>query len=198
MKVHSLANLFQSTTIPTDSLKATFDSFTAADRSRLKTQKAVHEITRELFLGFKPAMEAHPVLVPILRGALPMWQIANEICDAPASQFVWCRKKKGTQDVIVEWLSGGLSDEKSVILLDTVIATGDTIFQLVKTFPEGTKVFIYACYVSPEAIEKLSKVTSIQALYAGFVSQTVDSAGYLVPYTHGDIGDKLFGSELHS
>lgn len=91
--------------------------------------------------------------------------------------------------------------------MDTVIATGDTIMKLmdemnapiVSTGTDSKKcprcVTILTCYISPQALARIKGHPLVKNIIIGAIAESVDSMGFIVPSTGGDIGDKLFGKE---
>ncbi|KAJ5511564.1 Transcriptional coactivator/pterin dehydratase [Penicillium expansum] len=73
-------------------------------------------------------------MIPILRGALPMFVAAQPLLPATSCILARCSKTKGTQDVVVDWLGRrpfpAESDDGKIVILDTIIATGDTVVKL--------------------------------------------------------------------
>lgn len=139
-------------------------------------------------------------LIPVLRGGLPMYVAAQEALPDAGALLVRCSKLKSTTTVQVEWLGGRPPPDRPVILLDTLIATGDTLLKLCDELEEvapGRKgwVIVASCYASPEGLAAVVSHPVVARIFTAAKSHTVDEHGYVVPYTHGDIGDKLFGSK---
>jgi uracil phosphoribosyltransferase len=129
-----------------------------------------------------------------------MWTAANSFFDAPESSFPVCHKDKGTSKVYISWISKPVLTNKTVIILDTVIATGDTVNALCnkihKMYPaHDYQLKVISCYASPQSVKLLLANTAVNELIAGVISITVDQQGYLIPATNGDMGDKLFGNK---
>ena len=85
------------------------------------------------------------------------------------------------------------------MVLDTVIATGNTLSKVCDELwaMSGEKercITVMSCYASPEGLAIVTNYPMVKGVYVGSVAETVDKNGYLVPYTNGDIGDKLFGA----
>ncbi|KAE8453325.1 hypothetical protein EG329_011392 [Mollisiaceae sp. DMI_Dod_QoI] len=152
------------------------------------------------------------ILIPILRAALPMYVAAQTQLSDAGCVLVRCKKAKGSKNVSIEWLgehpvasTTSLPQDygkhevkrKQIILLDTVIATGDTIVSLCDEFRAGDAVrgcvTVLACYASPESVEVVKRHEMVGRVVVGFLSESVDKEGYLIPYTNGDVGDKMFG-----
>lgn len=170
---------FQKLTLKKASRKTTYESIQAI------TCALVPEILNDIALDTL-------TLVPVLRGGLAMWTTLYASLNAPSTCFSWCRKNKGTREVSLTWLTEKPDPDHVIMLVDTVIATGDTIIKLVSSLDSHFEIYIASCYVSPEAIEQIAKAEAVKKVYCGIVSVSVDDNGFLIPPTHGDIGDKLF------
>lgn len=86
------------------------------------------------------------------------------------------------------------------VVLDTVIATGDTVAKLCDELWELSgrrerSVVVMCCYAAPAALVRLSRHPVVQYIVVARWAEGCDEAGYLVPTTNGDIGDKLFGEK---
>ena len=141
-------------------------------------------------------------MIPILRGALPMFVAAQPLLPATSSILVRCSKAKGTENVVVEWLGRppfpAQSDDGKIVILDTIIATGDTVVQLCEELWEMSgkqpkSVVILCCYAAPEALERIAQCPVVEYVVVGKKAERCDEKGYLIPYTNGDIGDKIYG-----
>ncbi|OGM39541.1 pterin-4-alpha-carbinolamine dehydratase, partial [Aspergillus bombycis] len=169
-------------------------------------QSTIHGLTAALVAAAKahdPALTT-PTMVPILRGALPMFVAAASLFAATTCVLARCSKKKGTQDVVVEWPGRrpfpAAADEGKLVVLDTLVATGDTLVALCEelwAMSSGRaerSVAVLCCYAAPEALERVAACPVVEYVIVAARAERCDDAGYLVPYTHGDIGDKIYGA----
>ena len=89
--------------------------------------------------------------------------------------------------------------EQRFVILDTVMATGATVVRLcdeLSSIPGlRNQVTILSCYASPQAIAAVAVHPAVHSIFVAHRADTVDEHGYLVPYTNGDMGDKLFGKK---
>jgi 4a-hydroxytetrahydrobiopterin dehydratase len=104
--------------------------------------------------------------------------------------------------VVVEWLGRRPfptePDDGKIVVLDTIVATGDTIVKLCEELWEMSghqprSVVVLCCYAAPEALERIAQCPVVEYVVVGKRAETCDKDGYLVPYTNGDIGDKIYG-----
>jgi 4a-hydroxytetrahydrobiopterin dehydratase len=169
-----------------------------------KMQIAVHSLATEIVTTAMASDEdlTRVTLIPILRAALPMYAAAQTLFPTSGCVLVRGSRTKGTKDVKIEWL-GRLPfppepDDGQIVLLDTVIATGGTILKVCDelwAMSNGKErwITVMACYASPEALAAIAHHPMVKGIFVGAMAETVDADGYLIPYTGGDIGDKLYG-----
>lgn len=167
--------------------------------SRRDVQISIEAITQELLLAtFEKKPHEDILLVPVLRAGLAMWDEANEFFGFPETSFVWGKKEKGTDRASVLWPKRNSIDDKQIIVLDPIIATGDTLLQVCTTITEfSTKIpslKVLSCYAAPQGVQAVLDKTNNVDLIVGCMAKTVGADGYLIPPTNGDMGDKLFGS----
>ncbi|UDD55962.1 hypothetical protein AFCA_003545 [Aspergillus flavus] len=173
-------------------------------------QSTIHALTTELITTAKthdPNL-TNPTMIPILRGALPMYVAAAPLFPTTTCILARCSKKKGTKEVVVEWPGRRpfppAEDEGKIVVLDTLVATGDTVVRVCEELWEmssGTggagrerSVVVLCCYAAPEALERIAACPVVEYVVVAMRAERCDEHGYLVPYTHGDIGDKIYGA----
>ncbi|KAJ5580876.1 Transcriptional coactivator/pterin dehydratase [Penicillium hetheringtonii] len=173
----------------TPALTALMKDLCAPSATPKSMQDTVHALTHQILTAahtHDPTLAHTPTtLIPILRGALPMLT-------------------EGTADVAVEWLGRrpfpAAQDDGRLVVLDTVVATGDTIVQLCAelwALSGGTaSIVVFCCYAAPAALERVAACPGVEYVVVGRRAERCDERGYLVPYTHGDIGDKIYGEKL--
>ncbi|KAF7585073.1 putative pterin-4-alpha-carbinolamine dehydratase, partial [Aspergillus hancockii] len=142
-------------------------------------------------------------LIPILRAALPMYVALKPHLPHSTCLLAQASKTKGTKQVSLTWPGRRpyppQRDDGRIIILDTVIATGDTVVALCEAIwamgarEAGRKVVVMCVYGAPEALERVRKCEGVECVVVGFVAEGCDEHGYLVPATHGDVGDKIYG-----
>ncbi|KAJ5360868.1 Transcriptional coactivator/pterin dehydratase [Penicillium concentricum] len=169
-------------------------------------QDTIHALTHEIISTAKShdksLTQSPTTMIPILRGALPMFVAAQPLLPATSCILARCSKKKGTQDVVVDWLGRRPfppeSDDGKIVVLDTIIATGDTVVKLCEELWEMSgerprSVVVLCTYAAPEALKRVARCPVVEYVVVGRRAEWCDERGYLVPYTNGDIGDKIYG-----
>ncbi|OQD86309.1 hypothetical protein PENANT_c008G09175 [Penicillium antarcticum] len=112
--------------------------FCSASSSHKLMQDTIHALTNEIISTArshdKSLIGSPTTMIPILRGALPMFVAAQRLLPATSCILARCSKAKGTQNVVVEWLGRrpfpAEPDDGKIVILDTIIATGDTVVKL--------------------------------------------------------------------
>ncbi|KAJ5301144.1 uncharacterized protein N7443_006146 [Penicillium atrosanguineum] len=192
----------------TPALTALMTTFCAPSTTPKTMQDTIHALTHQILTTahtYDPTLAHTPTtLIPILRGALPMLVAAQPNLPLSSSILARCSKTKGTADVVVEWLGRrpfpAAHDDGRLVVLDTVVATGDTIVQLCAelwVLSGGTaSVVVCCCYAAPAALKRVAACPGVKCVVVGRRAERCDERGYLVPYTHGDIGDKIYGGRM--
>ncbi|OCL11728.1 PRTase-like protein [Glonium stellatum] len=192
-------------------IQALFPTFLASSTDEASMHTVVQSMTTEIIKAAKqhnPTLSHVPVtLVPILRGALPMYVAASQQFYAPSCVLVRGSRAKGEASARIEWLGRRpfplLPENGHIVLLDTVIATGGTILKICDELMalSGSQlkyITILSCYVSPLGLAAVAKHPLVREIIVAVTAERVDENGYVVPYP-GDVGDKLFGkAELHT
>ena len=87
-------------------------------------------------------------------------------------------------------------ENKKVILLDPMIATGGSVVDSINMLKkEGVKdINILSLIASPEGIERITSKFSDVNIYVATIDEKLNEYGYIVPGL-GDAGDRIFGTE---
>lgn len=205
------------------SILSLFPTLLSANATACMTIQVVTEISTRVisaFLASQVLPASAPVtLIPVLRAALPMYVAASPLFPNSNTALVRCFKNKATHgpdSVQVEWMGSNPTEATSLeqqhgnppkeqqpprlIILDTILATGATILKLcdeLSSVPGSeNRVTVLSCYASPQAIAAVACHSAVHSIVVAHQADTVDEHGYLVPYTNGDMGDKLFGKKM--
>jgi 4a-hydroxytetrahydrobiopterin dehydratase len=176
---------------------AAMDALCTPSGTRSQTMIAVRALTCEVLevSGLRPTM-AGIALVPILRAGLSMWHDAYEYLGGPPTVFIAACKRKGTGDVELAWRSGTLDSATEIVVLDPILATGDTacaVLGLLRVEAPTSSVHLLSCYAAPAALDVVGGRFPRDAVTVAARALASDQHGFLIPPTHGDLGDKLFG-----
>ena len=167
-------------------------------------------------LNYKPALVQTPlgacemnvmdndiVLCSILRAGVPLHNGLLTYFDDAQNAFISAyrqhQKKPDSFEIIVEYLACPSLENKTLILADPMLATGQslvTTFEALKPFGKPKDVHL-ACVIGAQpGIDYISNHFSNDThLWIATVDQELDEKGYIMPGL-GDAGDLAFGGKL--
>jgi uracil phosphoribosyltransferase len=86
--------------------------------------------------------------------------------------------------------------ERDVILLDPMLATGNSTAAAIKTVKDAgaTSVRLIAIIAAPEGIERITRDHPDIQIVVAAIDRGLDERGFIVPGL-GDAGDRLYGTK---
>lgn len=158
------------------------------------------EVQTPLGIAEVPVLNYQPVIASILRAGLPLHQGFLNYFDKAENAFISAYRnyeKDGTFQINFEHISGPCLDEKEVILVDPMLATGSSMVLayealLRKGTPKHTH--IVAVISSKEGIEYTQKklIGKNITIWTGAIDDELTVKSYIVPGL-GDAGDLAYG-----
>jgi uracil phosphoribosyltransferase len=142
-----------------------------------------------------------PVLATILRAGLPFHQGFMNFFDRSESAFITASrkvKKSGSFSIQVNHISNPDLDGKTLIVCDTMLATGQSIVITCKELIAQYKIkalHIAAVIASTEGIAHVRANLPKAQLWVCAVDDEMTSKAYIVPGL-GDAGDLAFGEKV--
>lgn len=158
----------------------------------------LEDVTSPLGIAEVSLPQNRVVAATILRAGLPLHQGVIKIFDDADNAFVSAYRNIDEDDIHVEYISSPNIDGKTLILCDSMLATGNSMqlayeALLSKGTPE--RLFICAVIASREALEYLHENLPEDAtLYVAAVDELLDQHKFIVPGL-GDAGNLAFGSK---
>jgi uracil phosphoribosyltransferase len=153
-------------------------------------------------LGEAPSklLRDFPVLATVLRAGLPFHQGFLNYFDQSPSAFAAAYRIEGTAQVQVQldYLSAPRLDERVLILVDPMLATGKSLVQTYRAmlrFGTPRQVHIAAVIASPEGVSYVMSEIPEATLWVAAVDEKLNEQAYIIPGL-GDAGDLAFGSKL--
>jgi uracil phosphoribosyltransferase len=138
-----------------------------------------------------------PLVVPILRAGLGMLDGVLSLISGARVGFIGLYRNEETLQP-VEYYVKLPADvaERDVILLDPMLATGNSTAAAVSTVKAAgaTSVRLIAIIAAPEGIERLHSEHPDVNVVVAAVDRGLNEKGYIVPGL-GDAGDRLFGTK---
>ncbi len=159
------------------------------------------EINTPLGIHQSKVLAEHPVLATILRAGLPMHQGFLEYFDKSDCAYISAYRKHIDElnfEIIVEYLASPDINDKVLILIDPMLATGRSIELAYHTILKKGKpkqVHIACLIASKIGIEYLKEKLPDAILWIADVDDSLNTHGYIVPGL-GDAGDLSFGEKV--
>ncbi|MGO4773621.1 uracil phosphoribosyltransferase [Flavobacterium sp. W22_SRS_FK3] len=163
------------------------------------------EIEIQTPLGIKKTteIESDLVLCPILRAGLPLHNGFLNYFDHAENSFVSaCRHHPNNADefeILVEYQAISDLNNKTVLLLDPMLATGQSIVAVFKKLLENAtpnEIHIVVVIAAPEGVAYLEKNLPDNChLWVAALDEKLNEKNYIVPGL-GDAGDLAYGSKL--
>ena len=145
------------------------------------------------------------VIATVFRAGLPMHTGFLNIFDKAGNAFVsayryYKDKEHRDLDVRIEYIATPDLTNKTVLLVDPMLATGESLELAWKAFTTKgipSKLEIACIIASQPGVERIKKVFAEQdvTLWCGVIDQDVDEHSYIVPGL-GDAGDLAYGEKI--
>lgn len=145
------------------------------------------------------------VIATVFRAGLPMHTGFLNIFDKAGNAFVsayryYKDKEHRDLDVRIEYIATPDLTNKTVLLVDPMLATGESLELAWKAFTTKgipSKLEIACIIASQPGVERIKKVFAEQdvTLWCGVIDPDVDEHSYIVPGL-GDAGDLAYGEKI--
>lgn len=160
------------------------------------------EVVTPLGIALAPVLTTYPVLATILRAGLPFHQGMLSVFDKSDNSFISAYRKHhkdGSFSINIEYASVTDTQDKVVILSDTMLASGQSMVLAYKellTHGKPRHTHLAAVVASAEGVDTLKKHFSMEdtTLWLGVVDDEMTAQSYIVPGL-GDAGDLAFGNK---
>lgn len=142
-----------------------------------------------------------PIVIPILRAAMPFFQGVLNYYDQADCGFVGAYRKEAEADVDIEfgYMAAPDIDGKEIILVDPMLATGKSFIKSIDNllkYGTPSKLHIVAVIASPEGIAYIEKNLALpHKFWLCSLDEGLNGKYYIVPGL-GDAGDLAYGSKL--
>jgi uracil phosphoribosyltransferase len=167
-----------------------------------KLEYEVREVITPLGSANVPVLKDHPVLATILRAGLPFHQGFLDFFDKSENAFISSYRKHhkdGTFEVQIEYISKPELENKVLILIDPMLATGYSMNLAYRELLDTEKprhTHIAAVIASLEGVNFIKRNFSSNevSLWVGAIDDELTAQSYIVPGL-GDAGDLAFGKK---
>ena len=168
-----------------------------------KMAYAEQEVTTPLGIATIPRITEKPVLATILRAGLPLHQGMLNYFDHADNAFISAFRKyykDGTFEIQIDYLSSPDLDEKTLILCDPMLATGQSLalaYEELLSKGDPLHTHIVSVIASRQGLDYvMSKLPDDNCTFwIGAVDEELTAQSYIVPGL-GDAGDLAFGGKL--
>ncbi len=135
-----------------------------------------------------------PVLVTILRAGLPLNDGVQNVFPQAEVGFLAMSRNEETLKAEVDYIAIPDIRGKTVILSDTMLATGGSLIDAIRIIEERgpKKIFIIVAIASEPGVERVMRECPDVKIFAAQVDPLLNSKGYIVPGL-GDAGDRAYG-----
>ena len=162
---------------------------------------AEREITTPLGETVGVELADQPVLATILRAGLPMHAGMLRMFDRADNAFIsaYRRYDEGGQfEIAIDAMSAPTLDDRRVVLVDPMLATGASVVQVVRAlhrFGTPRQVIVACAIASREGVALVrERLRPAVEIWAAAIDDETTAKGYIVPGL-GDAGDLAFGGK---
>ena len=138
------------------------------------------------------------VFVPILRAGMGMIEgITNVVPNAKIGHIGMYRDDNNNHKPVVYFFKVPKNvEEKEVILLDPMLATGGSAVDAIELLKnKGVKNIRFLCIIAaPEGLKKVQEKHPDVKIYCAHIDERLNEDAYIVPGL-GDAGDRIFGTK---
>ncbi|GAB2621722.1 uracil phosphoribosyltransferase [Belliella aquatica] len=149
-------------------------------------------------------LDNQPILISVLRAALPFYQGFSNFYDQAPSGFIGAyRAKENSIDsaisIDLDYLAAPDLNGKEIILIDPMLATGKSFIKSVEAMMQNgipKMIHIASVIAAPEGINFINASMSIPfKIWTCALDEKLNSKSYIIPGL-GDAGDLAFGVKL--
>lgn len=135
-----------------------------------------------------------PVLITILRAGMPLLEGVQSVFADSEVGFLGMARNEETLEPMTNYVAIPNLKGRTVILVDTLLATGGSFIDAIKLIEEsGPKKILVLCAIASQAgIERIVNYSDKIEIYPAAIDPTLNHKGYIVPGL-GDAGDRSYG-----
>lgn len=162
--------------------------------------KSVETVT-PLGTHISQQLAEQPVLATILRAGLSMHHGLLSFFDEADCAFISAYRKHQDEhnfDIVVEYLASPDINNRVVLLIDPMLATGQSIdltYQALLRYGKPKQLHVVSLIASKPGVEYLTPRLPGATLWLAAIDDTLNENGYIVPGL-GDAGDLSFGEKM--
>lgn len=159
------------------------------------------EVTTPLGVHHAQKLSEQPVLATILRAGLSMHHGLLSFFDQADCAFISAYRKHHDDhhfDIVVEYLASPDINNRVVLLIDPMLATGQSIdltYQALLRYGTPRQLHVVSLIASKPGVDYLRPRLHGAILWLAAIDEQLDGQGYIVPGL-GDAGDLSFGEKM--
>lgn len=147
-------------------------------------------------------LKEQPIVIAIMRAALPFFEGVISVFDQADSGFVGAYRApdfQETKSISTNYIASGNLEGKTVLLVDPMLATGNSLLDAISkldSLGKPEKWIILSVIAAPEGVEALNKnLPENSALWCAAIDSGLNEKSYIVPGL-GDAGDLAYGEKI--
>lgn len=149
-------------------------------------------------------IKEQPVLISILRAAIPFYQGFLNIFDGSDSGFIGAFRRDESSgsmpiEIDYQYQAAPSINDKEVILIDPMLATGKSFVKTIENLHSHgipSKIHIVSVIAAPEGLDYLQKnINHPFEIWICSLDEKLNDKSYIIPGL-GDAGDLSFGQKL--
>ena len=159
-------------------------------------------VTTPLSDTMQPKLKEQPVLIPILRAAMPFFEGVQNFFDHADCGFIGAYRAPTfdqKKDIKSDYFAVPDLSDRTVVLIDPMLATGHSIvaaLKELKKFGTPKEVILLTLIAAPEGISYIEEqITGEISLWCIAVDEKLNDKAYIVPGL-GDAGDLAYGLKI--
>lgn len=139
--------------------------------------------------------ESSIVVVSVLRAALPMHESLIELVQGSVSGFLGIRRNEETRKSVLYYDRVGDCSQKTVIIVDPMVATGGSLCDAIKIVKSkgAEKIITLNIIASPEGIAEVEAAYPDVKIVIGKIDDKLSDDKFILPGL-GDAGDRAFNT----
>ncbi len=159
------------------------------------------EVTTPLGVHVSTRLAEQPVLATILRAGLSMHHGLLSFFDEADCAFISAYRKHHDEqnfEIVVEYLASPDINDKVVLLIDPMLATGQSIdltYQALLKYGKPKQLHVVSLIASKPGVDYLTQQLPGHTLWIAAMDNDLNEHGYIVPGL-GDAGDLSFGDKM--
>ncbi|HEU64470.1 MAG TPA: uracil phosphoribosyltransferase [Chlamydiae bacterium] len=137
------------------------------------------------------------VLLTILRAGLPLFNGVFKVFPEAEAGFFAMQRNEVTLKASVDYVALPPLENKTVIIADTMLATGGSMLDAIKIVEKRNpkKIILVSALAAQEGIDNILRHNPDIQIYPAYVDPILNEIGYIVPGL-GDAGDRCYGNKI--